>query len=275
MRRWRFGILGGLVVGVVILLAGALQGTEFRGGRPFPSPGVGALSGSPTRGVEISASWILDLLRIVVFLGLCLSAILVLFSRHFRRHVLYLLLSLAVFGLAWSMISRWVGSVPVQAPAEAPPGAVWGGEEGGAEEMVPTAPSWAVPLATVVAACLLALWLGPRLLGMLEQKRRRKGIQEVAREAMAELQRGGPVSDVVLRAWLRMVEILSARAGAADRPSLTPREFAENLAKLGFRDEAIQLLTELFEEVRYGHKESEPRRAQALAALAALEQAYA
>lgn len=96
----------------------------------------------------------------------------------------------------------------------------------------------------------------------------------MAQTALAELRGGAPVTDVVLRCWVRMVEILSKRSGACDRPDLTPREFAELLGKLGFRHEAIGLLTKLFEEVRYGRKESGPRRADALAALSALERAY-
>lgn len=275
MRRWRFVVLGGMVVGALALLAGALRGTEFRGGRPFPSPQVaGLLTPSPPV-TEASADLIIDLLRTFLFFGLCLSVVVFIFSRRFRRHVLYLLVHLAVFLVVWNMLSRWGGNFPPAAPVEAPPGEAFREEGSSLEVAVPPAPMWAVYLAAVAAGGLLALWFGPRLIGVVEQRRKKRVIQEVLREASAELRQGSPVADVVLRAWLRMVEILSARAGTSDRPGFTPREFAENLAKLGFRHEAIQLLTELFEEVRYGHKESESRRAQALAALAALERAYA
>jgi len=36
----------------------------------------------------------------------------------------------------------------------------------------------------------------------------------------------------------------------------------------------VEILTKLFEEVRYGHKESEARREQAITALTALEQTF-
>lgn len=275
MRRWRFVALGGMVVGVLAILAGALGGTEFRGGRPVPAPQVGGLLAPSPPMAETPGDLIMDLLRAFLFFGLCLSAIVFLFSRRFRRHVLYLLVNLAVFLLVLTMLPRWVGVSPPTAPVEAPPGAAFLEDGGSAEAAVRPAPVWAVYLAAVGAGGLLALWFGPRLIGVVEQRRKKRAIREVAREAAAELRQGSPVTDVVLRAWLRMVEILSARAGTSDRPGFTPREFAENLAKLGFRHEAIQVLTELFEEVRYGHKEGESRRAQALAALAVLEQAYA
>ncbi|MCD5408775.1 DUF4129 domain-containing protein [Candidatus Bipolaricaulota bacterium] len=78
------------------------------------------------------------------------------------------------------------------------------------------------------------------------------------------------MDDVVIRCWLRMVEILSA----PDSPSLTPAELAARLEGLGITHQAVATLTRLFEEVRYGRKASGPRRRLALAALAALERAY-
>jgi len=63
--------------------------------------------------------------------------------------------------------------------------------------------------------------------------------------------------DLVLRCYHELVDLLSRKERVA-HVSLTPREFAERLRNLGLRTEAIDRLTELFELVRYGHRESAP-----------------
>ncbi len=273
MKNWRLAIFGGLLILALIFLVGALQGTEFRGGRPLPPAGSFEM-GLPAPGTPASAEWVIDLFRLGIFLGLLLAALALIFSRNFRKHALYLLVTLAVFLCVWYSLSRlpFSSQSPVSPAGPSQGGGV--GEEG-EERAHPRAPSWAVYLAALGAALGLAFWLGPRLSVALERKRKKRAIQGVAQEAVAELKKGVPVTDVVLRAWLRMVEILTARAGLGDQPHFTPREFAENMARLGFRHEAVEILTRLFEEVRYGHKESETRREEAIAALTALERAFA
>ncbi|MFP3898281.1 MAG: DUF4129 domain-containing protein [Dehalococcoidia bacterium] len=98
-------------------------------------------------------------------------------------------------------------------------------------------------------------------------------MREAAAQAVAELRAGLSVEEVVVRCWARMAEILAVRVGGRD-PALTPRELARSLARRGVRHEAITELTGLFEEVRYGAKADAPRRERALAALAAIEEAY-
>lgn len=273
MRKWHLLIFGGFLILILAFLAGGLRGTEFHGGRPLPSSGS-APEGPSFLGSPASGEWIVDLFRLTIFLGLVLAAITLIFSRNFRKHVVYLLVTLAAFLFLWYSLSRLPMSSQPPAPQETRSEA---GElgEGKTEERPVCAPSWAIYLAPLGISVGLAVWLGPRLASALERKRTKKAIQGVAQQAVCELKQGAPVADVVLRAWLRMVEILCARFGTRDQPQLTPREFAENMARLGFKHEAVEILTKLFEEVRYGHKESEPRREQAIAALAALERALA
>lgn len=273
MRERRLAIFGILLILVLIFLAWALNGTEFRGGRPFPAANTKSL-GTPVSGNPIPGDWAVDLLRITLFLGLVLAFLAFIISRNFRKHALYLLITLLTFACAWYLLSRFPPSSS-PAPAEAPSSGNFPEEGGSQGEWVPKPPNWAVYLAALVLGLGLSLWLGPKLAKALERKHTKRAIQDVAQRAVAELKRGAPVDDVVLRAWLRMVEILTLRSGMRDQPHFTPREFAENMKKLGFKHEAVDILTKLFEEVRYGHKESGPRREQAIAALAALERAFA
>ena len=64
-------------------------------------------------------------------------------------------------------------------------------------------------------------------------------------------------TNLVLRCYHEMVDLLSRKEQIA-HTSLTPREFADRLRDLEVRTDAIDRLTELFELVRYGHRDSEP-----------------
>lgn len=273
MVRWQVAVVGLGVVLLLGILAGALGSGEFRGGKPIPWPEEeDFFGGEATQIPDTTMTWILQILRLVIFLGLLVLLIELIFFKKARRRILKLLLSAFVFLCVWFLFSPKELTIE-EPPVEAVTGAV--GAEGVPEaEGPPQAPGWAVYIAALAAGLILAFWLLPRLSRRWARGRTARAIQEAAKTAKEELDRGLPVSDVVLRCWLRMVEILSAKAGAKDRPATTPREFAKALATLGFKSEAIEALTRMFEEVRYGHKESEARRELALAALAAIERAY-
>ena len=78
--------------------------------------------------------------------------------------------------------------------------------------------------------------------------------------------------DLVLHCYREMVDLLSRKERVA-HVSLTPREFADRLRDLGLRTEAIDRLTELFELVRYGHRDSGPFANHALRSLEAIREA--
>lgn len=272
MMRWSVLAFGVLALAALVLLAAGLQGTAFHAGKPWPT----VLAMSHRAGGEAPAfpgNWLAQLLRVLLLLSVAMF-IFSLFSRKLRRHLLHLLVALGLLLLAWYSLRLLLKGEekPVLPPQGAAAGSAWAESEGAMERV--HAPTWAVYVGALVLGALLALWLTPRLMARMQRVRQTRAIEELAREAQWELAHGAPVNDVVLRCWLRMVEILSRRSGARDQPQLTPREFAQTLAKLGFRDEAISLLTQVFEEVRYGHKDSESRRELALSALSALEKAY-
>ncbi len=271
--RWQAFVFGGLALAALIVLAAGLQGTPFRGGKPWPA-GPSLPSPSGGEALAFPVDWFSLLLRFL-FLVSAAGLVLALFFRSLRRQLLRFLIGMGFLLLAWQLLTLLPKHEGENPPSR--PGAELGqGAAGESTASAPAvrAPTWAIYVSALVAGTLLAVWLGPKLADRLGQARRAKAIEEAAREARLELAQGAPVNDVVLRCWLRMVEILGRRSGARDQPQFTPREFAQTLAKMGFQDEAISLLTQLFEEVRYGHKDSESRRALALAALSALEKAY-
>lgn len=222
-----------------------------------------------------NVSWVMYAL-----FGLCAVALVVAVSdRRLRRRLLLRLAVLLVLlaALAWlGERLRHPEGMPV-AEEPGPPAVVpfpsGVGPSGDADLAPPgRTPDWIAYLGSAALAGAVAWWIF---------KHRRKpapGDADEVREALAEasagLAAGQPVSDVVIRCWTRMVAVVSQRTRGVDRPAVTPREIAAELARLGLGEDAVLVLTRLFEEVRYGHKDSESRRAAALEALAAIERAY-
>jgi hypothetical protein len=99
------------------------------------------------------------------------------------------------------------------------------------------------------------------------------GVSQIAARAAADLERGAELSDIVLRCYREMCEILSRKV----RPSgeMTAREFAQQLRQEGVHEQEVTKLTSLFEHVRYGRYATGPEeRKEAIEALKAIEEQY-
>ncbi|HEY3313448.1 MAG TPA: DUF4129 domain-containing protein [Anaerolineales bacterium] len=93
----------------------------------------------------------------------------------------------------------------------------------------------------------------------------------IAREALDDLQPGRNWDDAIVRAYVRMNEVVSADRGLSRQPGNTPSEFAMRMEHIGLPAEAVRALTRLFEGVRYGGRSSDPAdRDLAAAALSAI-----
>jgi hypothetical protein len=136
------------------------------------------------------------------------------------------------------------------------------------------APWLVIAISAVLAALLLgALWLLWRRLRPRPDPLAQ--LADEARAALAGLEAGSDLTDTVLRCYVEMSRVLSQQRGL-DRPrDITPREFEQQLAAAGLRDEHIGQLTRLFERVRYGARQPNEREERAaVACLAAIVQTY-
>ena len=96
-----------------------------------------------------------------------------------------------------------------------------------------------------------------------------------ARQAVQTLAAGSDLKDTVLRCYRDMNRALSQQRGINRQQAMTPREFAAYLAGIGLRDEHIQRLTRLFENVRYGtYTASERDKREAVDCLNAIVRVY-
>ena len=99
-------------------------------------------------------------------------------------------------------------------------------------------------------------------------------MDHVLARAVSDLQQGRELSDVILRCYRDMYQVLSGKVSAPHR--LTAREFVRQLQRAGVREREVQRLTSLFERVRYGRLESDPRqRAEAVELLNTIVSRYA
>ena len=96
---------------------------------------------------------------------------------------------------------------------------------------------------------------------------------EIAARAAADLEKGAGVSDVILRSYRDMCNVLSRQVKLSHE--MTPREFAQRLHQAGVREKEVLFLTGLFERVRYGrHAATSDERIEAIGALKRIEEQY-
>ena len=75
-----------------------------------------------------------------------------------------------------------------------------------------------------------------------------------AGQALADLQVGLDLRDIVIRCYYEMGKVLNEERGIRRNTAMTPQEFAFELEKQGLPGGPVRQLTGLFEDVRYGNK---------------------
>ena len=76
-----------------------------------------------------------------------------------------------------------------------------------------------------------------------------------AEEAISGIQAGEDLRHVIIRCYADMSQIVNEQRGIQRQEAMTPREFERQLQGFGLPQAAVQRLTRLFEEVRYGNTE--------------------
>jgi len=263
---------------VVLLgvLVASLSGVQFRGGRFSETP---VDQGQPGGSVYLgNMEWFLYAMMAILYVVVAVEVIRAIIDPEKRRKALRRLLVLATMILVlYAVRDGFQFEVVENEPEPGPPAVLpWRNPEfvSGEEDSSapPGVPDWAAYLGAATVTVVVGLWAWRRFWSRPSDDA--GDIRDALASASADLTAGLPVADVVVRCWARMVALLSTRKPGADAPAVTPRELADRLVRLGFGEQSVLVLTKLFEEVRYGHKDSEPRRAEALAALAAIERAY-
>lgn len=134
-------------------------------------------------------------------------------------------------------------------------------------------PSW---LGMTVLVAMIALLSGVLIWRYLRDRKCPSAtITQKAESALRDLRAGADLKDTVLRCYAEMSQILEQERGIKRQQAMTPREFGRYLEEAGWRDEHIEQLTHLFENVRYGGKTPDEREErEAEACLTSIVQTY-
>lgn len=84
-------------------------------------------------------------------------------------------------------------------------------------------------------------------------------LQRRALLTLSELRQGAALDDAIVRCYREMGLIVEQQRGVRRRREMTAREFEAELARSGLPPRAVQRLTRLFEQVRYGAYRPTPR----------------
>jgi hypothetical protein len=112
----------------------------------------------------------------------------------------------------------------------------------------------AVVLAALITISVIFIWRRARI----KEDRSLIDIQSTARQALASIETGSDLSEVIQRCYLQMVQTLRETMGINRLKDMTPHEFEVVLEKRGLPREPVSQLTQLFEQVRYGHERPGP-----------------
>jgi hypothetical protein len=89
-----------------------------------------------------------------------------------------------------------------------------------------------------------------------------KSLQElarIARSSLRDLSDGQATSDVIMRCYFRMGDVVADKRNLQRGAGMTPAEFAARLEAAGLPGDAVRRLTRLFESVRYGDRKAGPK----------------
>lgn len=258
-----------LALVAILLLAAGMGGLRFEPGRDLDLLGLLLGDGRlPTAPVSAAAGGGFNFepwMRIAFWLLLIVSIAYALLSPEGRRR---LFMTLIFVALLLFIADRYLDENQ-QPPLEPP---VMEGMEGLPDVAPPTLPEppsfvsdppawigWVVNVVVALAFVLLLLYLWRRLRPVSNPQ---SLLVEEAAQALAELEAGGDLRDVVLRCYVQMSDVLKESHRVERRQAMTPREFEGQLAAAGLRDEHIHRLTRLFESVRYGNQSGTGKAAQ-------------
>ena len=246
------------LLGALLVLTANLENVPLGPGEFSPktdsADGPRETDSRGSRGIDVG--FLRHLLFVAFTASLAIVLVGALFTRFLRR---WLYFAIGLFG-ALIVFDLFVSRLPSEANIErarpAPEQVVAASADPRPTEWTRILVAAGLSVGTAAALILGSSWVAARWRDHRSRLRDGKLVWEI------DLLAGQTLSaardpNLVSRCYREMVDLLSRKERVA-HVALTPREFANRLRRLGLRTEAIDRLTELFELVRYGHRESSP-----------------
>ena len=255
------------VITLTIVIAAALPQLQLMPGVPLPSQpaGSGAVPPdqiSPLPAISVNTFW-KAVLGILLAAGLIYNVYRLLSGARWSwndavRSLLYLIVPACILvGLVLIVSNVPVTAAPSAAHSAPPPRL---GVPGRTLAAVPTSvtspawPLWLVWLGLAAVLTGLGLWLvlRPRARPLPD------GLQLEAEWALQALNDGLDLKNVILRCYSQMAQVLKQEQGLELEAVMTAREFERLAEARGMPPAPVQMLTQLFEAARYGHRPPDP-----------------
>jgi len=245
-----YSLLGCLAA--LVLLAASLSNLQFLSGTPFPGGGKEINAVQSTAGgtsVHIFAPPILRGLLAFVLLAsmLYVTTRLIRFVK-IKKTLLLLFATLVLFALAYLIpgitpgqvvtFSNETSSIPT--PSVDYPVTLLG-----------QPPRWLIWLVIFVIGMGVGLFAFKMLKGGQDTVSLEDQLLNEAEVAANDIKAGVDLSSVVIRCYLKMVNLIQEEQGIERHETMTVQEFEKELAEKGFPYAPVHQLTYLFEKVRY------------------------
>ena len=249
-------LLGTVLVGL-LLLSASLTGLELKAGTPFPGSGNNQNTDQAVPFLiqtESRALPVLEVVLAVLLLSLMIYVPAKLIGLVNLRNALRLILATLLLLVLVGILPRVVPGRPAIQTDNAP---------------IPTDhPSFEYPVSPLGEPPPIFAWLaaggillGISLLTMQWVRRKPKpanatgALLQEAEEALHALRAGKDFSNVIIRCYLQLTEVLRAERSFERQDSMTVREFQDWLELKGIPPGPVHQLTSLFEKARYSKEQ--------------------
>lgn len=265
-KRKRLILSAGLLLAVILLLAGGLPGLRLQPGESLhliewffsavdtsPAEISTPSSGDATFNTAALGDNTLTILIILFWLMLIFSIIYAIIDRKFRRELIRMFIGIALLVVILPKIAQSMTqfAAPVQTAEGANP-ALDANAFPTPPPFVQEPPAWVF----VLANGLLFVVLFGGIYFVWRRFRPQPDAQSVivreVKRALSGLEAGGDLRDVVTTCYAQMCQGLQESRRVQRKQAMTPREFEDHLARAGIASAHITQLTRLFESVRYG-----------------------
>ncbi len=247
----------GVALAALVLLSAGLSQLELKPGTPVPGSANGSALTQEEQNlssrVDARSLSVLQTIFAVALLVLLISVPLRLIGLLNGRNVIRLVIAVVLLVALLSILPRAPGSQPVALPTE--PSAA----QNRTLPDVPVTPLGKPPAAFLWVAGAGVL-LGAGLLGLHALRRTPQsaaetdGLSNEAENALQALERGENLSNVIIRWYLQMVQLMQAERSIERGDDMTVREFEDTLESRGIPADPVHKLTSLFEKARYSRE---------------------
>lgn len=268
-KRLAIIVLAVLALGALTVLATSLDDVPFNEAQSFSRRE--AAEPAPVTAADVTNAWAdIPLWKQLALWGLVtLMIILVglLLTPDLRKRLLILFLRTTAVVMAFLLLMRTYGDrlFGFQTPAG---GGADAGDSANSQPLPEFQPPDISPVLTYLVSFgfallwLVVMWLlykGWKRYVALSAKKPLDELAHIARSSLRDLQAGRDSSDVIIKCYLQMSDVVADKRKLQREIAMTPQEFALRLERAGLPGDAVHRLTRLFEMVRYGDRKSAPK----------------